>query len=442
MNQEQAPGAQFGIRGPYDIDPRFIESVERTPIPKEEREQWALEINTIEAGVNRYLIEHGDGFIIDMASIPKIDAPAVSPQKGIKELETHAKVIKERLDELPPEWESYGQEQLTGAIAFLQEKEKPKDRKTPYLSNVRTISGFFPGEIPEPILERDRNKLALLLRTAGFPNVNGDNESLSQAFQEYHALKAVSSKDDIEKGMKSAFYEFRARLAQYLGRPEILQTTFDINFVQDEAPYMAWERVFTEGNRLDINIHPSKMVQWGWEEIARYARHEGLHFIMGGTQAEEIRSGRLDSIAGHILIPSPVCWGLEGAAQAVDELAGMDSNIDERISVAAYRVFVRARNNALLYLETGRLNMTKAIRYMARYAPQKSADEIERDLTKGTEDPLWRPFLPIYGHSDLKIMNVAEGLRVHLKKQAFEDLLTGKTMTHSQFKQTHGRIAA
>lgn len=432
--------------GEGHLGAQFKHGIERSTeerLPKEEREELALEVNTVLSGIDKYLQDASGGkdFIIDMYNIPPVETAPIPPQQGIMQLRELAQRIDAKIDMLPLEWE-VGRDSLRAAATFLEEKEKPADQKTMnYWDNVKTVSGFYPEFIPERDIENDRRTFARLLRFAGYPNANGNNESLREAFQEYHSHKVISGPDDIKNGMVSRYYSFRAKLAAVMRRPDIYSTNFEIKFVKVDAPFMAWERIVPGGKRLDINIHESKMVQWGWEEIDRYARHEGVHMIMGDIQANEIKSGKLDSIAGYLLIPSPACWALEGVAQDIDELSGIPSEEDGKISVAAYRTFIRAGNNALLYIASGQKSMDEAIEYMEWYAPQKSREELEKYLTQGTQDAMWTPYLPNYGHSDWKIMNLAENLSADGKKDVLIKLMS-RPWTYEQFDGDYGQLAS
>lgn len=429
----------FNLHGGVEFSSR---NTETRYLPKQEREEFALEVNTVLSGVDKYLLQSSDNkvFIIDMYNIPPVETAPISPQDGVKQMRELAVKIDEKKDRLPAEWE-VKRDELIAASTYLEEREKPFSQRMPYAECLRTISGFYPQEIPIPVLEADRKRLASLLRNAGYPNANGDVEGLRQAYQEYHSRKLIYNVDSLKNGLTSGYYSFRAKLASALRRPNIYGTSFDIRIVEAEAPFMAWERILPEGKFLDINYFESKRSQWGWEEVERYARHEGAHFVMGDIQANEIRAGRLDSIAGYLLIPGPACWAMEGVAQTIDDLTGIQSGEDGRISIAAYRMFIRARNNVLYQLEYGFKTMQEGIQYMERYAPQKSSEEIERELVQGTQDPMWRPYLPVYGHSDWKIINLAERLSAEGRKEVLNQLMT-RTWTYEQFNKDYGQLAA
>lgn len=419
------------------------ETSERLLIPKKEREALALEVNTVLSGVDRFLMEASkekNDFIIDMYNIPPIETSPIAPDEGARLMRELAHRINRRgIRRFPPEW-VVGRDQLLASAAYLEERDKPAAEITPYRDYVQTISGMETRLIPSGKIERERSRVIAMLKAFGF-NASGDEESVRKAFASYHTLMTVRDEEDLIRGLKSAFYPFRARFATLMRNPKILETDFETRIVREDAPFMAWERVLAAGNFLDINYHETKRPQWGREELERYARHEGSHFIMGDMQAAEIEAGRLDSIAGYILIPGPACWPLEGIAQAIDDLSGIESNDNGKISTAIYRMYVRARTNALYYVETRQKTIPEAVAYMLRYSPQKSEEEIAKDLTQGTTHPLWRPYLPIYGHSDWKIMNLAEKLNVEGKRAVLNQLLT-RPMTYSQFDENWGRLAA
>ncbi len=404
-------------------------------IPKEEREKLSQEILATLSGLDQHLLttSNGKDFIIDMYLAPQVETSPISPIEASKHLKKHVEIIdKIGLYRLPPEW-VYARDSLIALTTFLEERERTDGRKTPYDKYLRRVSGIEPKTIPLPVLDSDRRRFINLLKQAEFLTAS-DDESVKAAYSRYHESQVISDKSDIEKGIKGFDTRFRNQLGSVLDI-DLSRVSYQLRFVESDAPFMMWERILPEGNFLDTNWHESKRKLWGWQEIQRYAYHEGTHFVTGYLQSQEIREGRVDSVAGYLIIPGPGCWALEGVAQTIDQLAGLELSLDGEISVALYRMYVRARTNALSYLEKGEMTTEEAIHFMEKYAPHKSPEDLGKELMQGTTDPLWRAYLPIYGISDYEMMLLASNLSSDGRREKLLPQILSRPMDRKQLSR-------
>lgn len=408
----------------------------------ETRERLALPINKVLSGIDTYLLQQSDGkdFIIDMYTIPKIETDPIPPEVGIPILREYKQKVERNLRRLPPEWR-VAMRDIEAVTTFLEERGKPKEERIDFGRALDVIYGVPLQAIPQQALDQSlATALRLLRDKVGRFDPNNAKE-VQAAYREFHNYRAISSTDDIVRGLARYDITLRNQVGAMLG-VDLAAAAYSVRLVEKNEPFFGWERILPEGNFLDTNVHPLKLPAWDWSLISYYSRHEGWHFIMGTLLGRAIREKRVDSIAGYKLIPSTSNWTLEAISQTADEIADLRLDDDTRIANALYRSYVRARSNALLYQEYG-VDPDEAINFVQYYAPHKTREEIARDLQQGYDSLFWGGYEYIYGASDYEMMKLASPYIVDFRrKRLLPRLVNNSTNRHSIMEDNHWLLQA
>lgn len=371
------------------------------PVSKEDRERLSRHIISTYAGIDNYLKQNSDDkeFIVDMWLVSKPpDVEPIPPEAVVKKLRSLSRKIDQfGLHRLPQEW-GWARVNLEATATYLEEKSRTNGQKMSYEDYLAKVSGFKPRLIPKDELEAGREEILELLSRLGLKFDPNNYASIKVALEAYTLMNRTPSRGMVENSFRRFDMRFRHQVARILDA-DLSAITFDFRWKEEDAFWKFWERVEPDGYHLDANWHTRQRKNWTWGTTEIMAVHELAHFEMAYLLSEEINAGRLDSVAGVFIIPGPGCYVLEGVAQTMPELAGLDLADDGRLSIALYRSWVRTRTNGLYKLEMG-YDFREVVEESRRFAPDKTLLQIEADYQDGLSKPFERAYLPIYGLSD------------------------------------------
>ena len=375
-------------------------------VSKEERERLSRHIITTYAGIDDYLLQNSDGreFIGDMWLVPKpTGVEPVPPDAAVKKLRSLSRKIDNiGLERLPQEW-VWGQANLEALATYLEERSKTNGQMMPYEEYLRKVSGFRPQLIPRDVQEADRAEVLFLLSRLGYKFDENHDATIRAALQLYLSANRIPTRGLVELNFKRFDLRYRNQVGEMLGRTDLSLISFDFRWREEDAFWRMWERVETDGYHLDANWHPRQRKSFTYGATEGYAVHEPAHFEMAYSLSQEIKTGNLDPVAGIFTIPGPGCYVLEGIAQTMPELAGLELTDDGKLFLALYRSWVRTRTNGLYKLEMG-VPMEEVILESRHFALDKTTSEMEADYRDGLSKPFDRAYLPVYGLSDYDLL--------------------------------------
>lgn len=401
-------------------------------VPKETREELSRAIITTYSGLDRYLREgsNGQNFIVDAYMVSPVETDPIPPEQAIQQLRTHRDTILTiGLDRLPEEWETVADSLLATQI-FITEKFRNDGRRTPYIEYYPQISGDVLKPVSKDDLKKAKDQFIEALKASGEKFDETDDGEIRKAFQIYLGTRRILSKQQVENGLKRHDKTFRSALARVLKTPGLEDFQFSFRWRRESAPWKCWERLEPDGFYLDLN--EAKLRDWFFGEDASYTLHEiEAHFGMLYLQSEEIKKGRLDSVAGILPTPDPRSWVFEGVAQTLDTLAGLKLGLDGELAVTHYRMYMRARSNAIFKLEVEGADLDSTVSEMRPYAPDKLPMEIKNELAQCLTDPFWRAYGAIYGTSDSDVLTLADNLGNGMRNIVLQQLFR-RPMTRNQ----------
>lgn len=374
-------------------------------------------------------------FIVDMYLIqPQEEVEPISSQEALVKIQSNLQEIDSvGLQNLPREFEFLRAVEMS-LQAFLEEEEmSTRGERTDFFEYHEKVNSIKPFKISEEDIELSRAELIDEAKENALKFDEEDHASFSRALLQHRDETRLKSKQDVENFFNRFYERHRVRISEKLGI-DLSAISFPIRWEERKAFWMMWERVTKEGYYLRANWHRKLRDDWTIGRTELYAIHEPAHFYFAHFLTNEINSGKIDPAVGVFTIPGPGCFQLEGIAQTMGDLAGLDITPEGRLAIKLYRLEKRALTNGIFDVENGS-NIEEVAQNISRFIPLKSKEEIADDLVEATTKPFARAYVPIYGWSDLDFMEIRrqfgeEGTENIFLPQMMRTVLTRGQLIH------------
>lgn len=409
-----------------------------SPISTQKAEEISQEYLEINYGVHAWLKQRND-FLIDSDAGPTPEVDPLTPEQYKAKAEALRGKIERlglgRRFTLTPEQEVM-HDCLEAAEIYLFEKYIRDDgERMPLTEYYKKVIGDELKPMAKSDLEEPKREFLRLLSANGYSFRQRDDDSIQEAYAQYQREHGFSQRDFIEARFRnynrSLSYPMRRVLRDPASNGQDEEFDFKLEWRYDDAQWFCWERIENGEKRVDLNSAHAE--EWNWGEAERYPLHEVRgHLQKFAHQFKEIEKGNLDKSMKISLIPSPVCWLDEAIAQTLDTYAGIDISQEGELSVAKYRMYMRAKSQAGYRMGVDEVSLDQAVLETMTYAPHKNREQVQSELTQMRDHPLWRIYAILYGRGDLELMDLAGRLtpsaRVKVLRHIYE-----KPMTQQQF---------
>lgn len=398
------------------------------PISLDIRQRQPLreQVNRLYWGLDKWMAENNQGFIVDAyLQVPPQDLELVTPEafiigaKGIRD-----SLKRKGLDRLTNEYKLlFGS--LLASETFLDQRFGISGIQMSFPEYYGKVAGDVLQPMSAEDLEQPRVEFLHLLSAKGFSFDPDDVMSVREAYGKYHSRHKFSGRTAIETAFRNHDSTIRRHLSQAIDARELEDFDLESNWREEEAPWLCWFRIVPGEDKLSyvVDKNKTKINSWTWGTAERYPLHEGSgHGGMVHLQRLEAERSDKGPLMDVIPIPDPRHWVLEGVAQTLDELADIPLTLDGKLSVALYRMYVRARSQASFLMEFKGRNPEDVATEMFKYTPDRNFEEIVEELEKIKSDPFWRAYSPIYGRSDVEMLKIARGLQSAAKNELLQRL--------------------
>lgn len=405
-----------------------------SPVPLRNSEQLSQEYLDINYGVDKWIKqENSDDFFIDADAGPVPEVDPLRPEEYISKATSLRERIRRqaRTHTLSLEQEIMHDCLVAGETYLFEKYIRDDGLRMPLPEYYAKLMGDALLPMSKADLEEPKQDFLRLLSASGYRYNPNDEESIREAYEQYHNEHKFSQPEVIEARFRNFDRSLGYRVNMALGLSETEDFDYELKWRYEEAQWLCWERVENGKRRVDLNS--AHLEEWNWGEAERYPFHEvEVHLKTFDHQFKQVEKGNLDKSMKIILIPSPTCWIGEGIAQTADAYSGISLSLDGQLSVAKYRTYMRAKSQAGYRMGVEGADLDTIILETMPFAPHKSEEQVRTELLKIRDDALWRAYGIVYGRSDVDLDDLRKRLdssgRLSVLKNVYD-----KPMTRAQF---------
>lgn len=305
--------------------------------------------------------------------------------------------------------ELFIQEKLDACYTYLLALD---GHNIPFYTYIRKTMGIQPQIIPESALVEQLKRTKTAYKELGYSYDKNDLEK----FKKEHTLNQKQIKESFEK-YKNAYVP---KILQWLDIH--IDVTYNIQFVDKDEYWMNWISTDNNGD-IFLQYNINKRHTWVRGSAEYLVFHEicahALHML---CIKKQIQNKKLHPFIGLTTVFTPEQFVIEGIAEAM--CLFYNKQILSTFGLAntySDHMYWLAWNNGHIMANEGK-SPESIVKFIQKYLPDKTEQEITKNIHEKTNDPLHRTYQYIYGIGLYYHSTLAKQLHEDAKKSYVLDI--------------------